>query len=276
MCVACTLAANCGRSSQPAGTLAVAPASVRLGYPQSVPARLDWKPARALDRQKGRPLVFVHLFDREKKPRNLLRTYDYPLAKPWRAGQPLSDEIDLYQSALAQPLPPGRYVLSAGLYDSAGGERWPLDAPVSLMGRMEYRVGSVEVTGPDPSAPAFEMTGAWLPLETGSGKQILARRCLAGSGTLAASGAGSNGSVRMLVSDPLEGPAEVRVTSSCEPSRIETISAGQKWLDFPIAQGGRCEIGFEPAPPAQARPPTQRLPACLDVLSWRPAAKEGR
>ncbi|MGH9364789.1 MAG: hypothetical protein ACRD1B_05930 [Thermoanaerobaculia bacterium] len=268
--LACALGAACacGRSSQPAGKLSVQPKVIQLGYPQSVPLSVSWDAARALDRQGGRPRVFVHLLDRLERPRKLLRTYDYPLANRWTAGQSQQDTVDLYQSALADPLPPGRYVLTAGLYDSVGGERWPLDSGAPAIGKMEYEVAAVEVAGPDPSMPKFEFAGNWLPAEPLNSRQILTRRCLAGPATLAASGAGSRGSVRLLVSDPPNGPAEVRAASSCETGRTETISAGQKWLDFAIAAGARCEITLEPAPAPPSRPP-----ACLDVLAWRPAAK---
>jgi hypothetical protein len=274
MCVACALGAGCSRSSEAAGKLSVEPKEVRLGYPLSVALSFSWDPARTLDKPRGRPLVFVHLLDREERPRTLLRTYDYPLAKAWTPGQALHDVIDLYQSALADPLPPGHYLLTAGLYDSGGGERWPLDSGAAPIGKMEYRVASVEVTGPDPSAPKFELTGEWLSAESLASKQVLVRRCLAGPATVAVSsaGSGSRGSVRLLVNDPPQGPLEVRVTSSCEPGRVESVSSGIKWLDFPQAQGGRCEITFAPVESSPPRKSTERLNACLDVLSWRPAA----
>jgi hypothetical protein len=276
-CIACTLA-GCARSSEPAGKLSVEPKEVRLAYPLSIALSLSWDPARTLDRPRGRPLVFVHLLDREERPRTLLRTYDYPLAKAWTPGQAGHDVIDLYQSALSDPLPPGRYLLTAGLYDSSGGERWPLESGAAPIGKMEYRVATVEVTGPDPSAPKFDLTGEWLSAEAMASKQILVRRCLAGPATVAVSsaGSGSRGSVRLLVNDPPQGPGEVRVTSSCEPGRVESVSSEIKWLDFPIGQaqtqGGRCEITFVPVEPSPPRPSAQRLNACLDVLSWRPAA----
>lgn len=273
-CVACAFGAGCGRSSEPAGKLSVEPKEVRLGYPLSVALSLSWDPARALDKQRGRPLVFVHLLDPEERSRKLLRTYDYPLGKAWTPGQALHDDVDLYQSALTDPLPPGRYRLTAGLYDSAGGERWPLDSGAAPIGKMEYLVATIEVTGPDPSAPKFELTGEWLPAETQASKQVLVRRCLAGPATVAVSsaGSGSRGSVRLLVNDPPQGPAEVRVTSSCEPGRVESVSSEIKWLDFPQAQGGRCEIALVPVDSSAPRPSAERLNACLDVLSWRPAA----
>lgn len=263
---------SCARSSEPAGKLSVEPKEIRLSYPQDVALSLTWSASRALDKAGGRPLVFVHLLDREERPRTLLRTYDHPLKKPWMVGQSLPDVVDLYQSALADPLPPGHYLLTAGLYDSSGGERWPLDTGAAPIGKMEYRVASVEVTGPDPSAPRFDLTGRWLSRETQASRQVLARRCLGGPAAVVVSGSGARGSVRLLVNDPPQGPEEVRVTSSCEPGRTESVSSGIQWIDVPIPQGGRCEIAFAPVETPPLRPTAQRLNACLDVLSWRPAA----
>jgi hypothetical protein len=274
-CVACALGAGCARSSEPAGKLSVEPKEVRLGYPLSIALSLSWEPARALDKLGGHPLVFIHLLDREERPRTLLRTYDYPLAKAWRPGQALHDVIDVYQSALADPLPPGHYLLTAGLYDSGGGERWPLVWGAAPIGKMEYRIASVEVTTPDPSGPKFDLTGEWLPAESMASKQVTVRRCLAGPATVGVTPGGASGSVRMLLNDPPQGPAEIRITSACMPGGMESVSSGLKWFDFPIGQirrdTGRCEITLVPVEPSPPRPSAQRVNACLDVLSWRPA-----
>ena len=188
-------------------------------------------------------------------------------------GQARKDVVDIFQSALSDPLPPGRYVLTAGLYDSGGGERWPLDAGAAPIGKMEYRIATVEVAGPDPSAPKFDLTGGWLPPETQASKQVLARRCLSGPASVVVSGAGRAGSVRILVNDPAQGPPEVQVTSTCEPGRVESVASGIRWLDFPIAQSdGRCEIALTPQKSAPLRASAEYLSACLDVLSWRPAS----
>jgi len=257
------------RGSEPAGRVTAEPSVIRLAYPESVPLRLDWQPARALDRQHGRPIAFVHLILPTQKKNVLVRTFDHALPKAWNAGQPQNDVIDLYQSSLTDPIPPGRYALSLGLYDESWGYRWPLQTAGPEVARREYQVATVEVAGPDPSAPKFGFSGAWKPAESVATKQVLARRCFTGAASVAVEAAAA-GTVRLLVTVPPHGPSQVRMTSSCASKDSQTIGPeSQKWIGVGVAPG-RCEIGFEPAPPTFPMPDTKPLSACLEVLSWRP------
>lgn len=258
----------CRGGTGPVGSVAVDPSVVRVGYPQSVAVKLRWRPVRALDRLHGSPVVFVHLLDRSGQTSALLRTYDHALPAPWVAGQPQDDEIDVYQSALADPLPPGRYVLSLGLYDDSWGYRWPLEIGPEVA-RREYRAASVEVTGPDPSAPKFSFGGAWKPAEAVATKQVLAHRCLAGKATLSVDEIRAPGILRLQWTIPFS----LALETTCETGRDEKLGPDRRWvgLRLPVsAGGGRCEVRFEPGePPANASAAIAPAP-CLEVLSWRP------
>ena len=247
------------------------PAAVRLAYPQSLPLKLDWQPARVLDRQHGRPVAFVHLTLPSEKKNVVLRTFDHPLPKAWSAGQPQSYEIEIYQSALSEPVPPGHYVLSLGLYDGDWGYRWPLQTAGQEVAKREYQIATVEVTGPDPTAPVFQFAGAWQPLEKVPTKQVLDQRCFTAAASVAVE-ATAPGTVRLLVSTPPHGPSQVRVTSSCAVGWSETVGPEiRKWVGADVG-AGRCEIRLEPAAPSSAASAGAPAGACLEVLAWRPAA----
>jgi hypothetical protein len=266
-----TLAGSaCRRAApDPVGRVTAEPAAVRLAYPQSLTVRLDWQPVKALE-QRGRPVVFVHLLVPGEKKNVLLRTFDHALPGPWSAGQPQDDELELYQSALSEPLAPGRYVLALGLVDEATGERWPLQAAGPEVAGREYQVATVEVVGPDPSAPRFQFAGAWQPAETRPNRQVLDVRCFTGTASLAVEAA-VPGAVRLLVTTPPKGPAQVRVTASGAPSWSAVVGpALRKWVGIDVA-AGRSEIILEPAQRPSAAP-GEDVPACLEVLAWRPAS----
>jgi hypothetical protein len=267
LCVAALAATRCGGISEPAGRVTADPPAVRLLYPQSVPVRLDWMPLRPLDRRHGRVVAFAHLVVQTQRGNRVWRTFDHSLPKPWVAGEPQSEELELYQSALAEALPPGRYVLSVGLYDESWGYRWPLSAGQEVAKR-EYLLATVEVGGTDPGSPSFGFSGAWLPAEKIPSSQVLARRCFTGPAALSVEGR-APGTVRLLVTvPPRGGSAQTRVTASCAPGMSETLPEGtSRWLSVEVAPG-RCEIAFEPPPAGPT--PSAAAPTSLDVLAWRP------
>ena len=154
------LAVGCG-GPETSGRAQVAPAQLTLGYGQSQPLRLTFQPLFELDKVHGTPTVFVHLLHPTEK---LVRTFDHALPGPWVPGQEQSYEIDLYQSALAEPLPAGSYRLSIGLYDDEYGYRWMLDTGGEELGRREYVVGGVQVPE-QGSHPRFAFSGGWRPAE---------------------------------------------------------------------------------------------------------------
>jgi hypothetical protein len=259
---------TCRGGSDPVGSVSLDPNIVRLGYPQSVAVRFRWRPVRALDRLHGSPVVFVHLLDRTGRASTLMRTYDHALPSPWTAGRPQDDEIDVYQSALADPLPPGRYVLSLGLYDDSWGYRWPLETGPEVA-RREYSAASVEVSGPDPFAPKFSFAGDWQPIEAVPTRQVLAHRCLAGPATLSVGEIRAPGILRLQWTIP----SGLALATTCETGRDEKLGPGRPWVGIRLpasAGGGRCEIRLDPGAPPANVPAGRAAATCLEVLSWRP------
>ena len=241
---------------------------MNLPYPHVAPLNLRLKPTGALDGLQGKPRVFVHVLD---GGRRLLRTFDHPLPEDWTPGRAQSYEIELYQSAIAERLPTGAYELTFGLYDDSGKSRWPLAVDGVEVGRREYRLATLVVPAADGPSPSFEFTGAWLPVEPGSSKQVVARRCLPGEGTIVVAPP-SAGTVRLAASIKTSDGAATggawRVSASCSPQAREISGAELQWVGFPLTSAGEspCEIRF--TPPGSA---TSAQPLCLEVLAWRPS-----
>ncbi len=249
----------------------VEPKTLELGYRRSAALRLDWQTDAPLEKLHGNPKAFVHLLER---PGVVLRTFDHPMPEPWRPGGRQGYEIDLYQSALGPPLPPGTYLLTLGLYDDSWGYRWPLDTGGPDVGRREYRVATVVVPGGPPRAPRFEFSGEWERLSAGRDEQIPGRRWLKGRGKILVQGIEGSGVARLLLFLP--GPGTVTLSSTCASGKEELLKPGHRWLGVPLdgrAREGACEIVFEPAGPTGA--PASRAesrPLCLEILAWRPAS----
>jgi hypothetical protein len=270
----------CGcRPSAPVGKLAVSPAAVRLGYPENAPLHFAWSPFRPLENKHGDPTVFVHVLDR---PGSVKRTFDHPLPVAWTVGTPVAYDIDVYQSALASSLPPGKYLLSVGLYDSSWGYRWALETGGPDLGKREYRVGTLDVPpAPEKGAARFDLTGGWGPTEPDPSVQVLARRRLNGPASLTFEGSpGSSGSIRLALTvrrRPLE------VEGECGGGGARRFEPGYHWIGFDLPAGGRCGIQFRE--PLDASEPKDLAGAfsgaamssqpatSLDVASWRPGAR---
>ncbi|MDQ6893584.1 MAG: hypothetical protein M3167_12995 [Acidobacteriota bacterium] len=271
------LAFACGcRPGPPVASLRISPATVRLGYPESAPLHFDWSPTAALG-NGGTPTVFVHLLDER---RGVRRTFDHPFPEAWAAGKPVSYDLELYQSALGAALPPGQYAVTAGLYDPSSGNRWALDAGGIELGRREYRVGTVEVPAPAPaSAPRFDFSGEWGPLEPDPSVQILARRRLHGPASLRfAARPGAPGKVRLALT--VHGAA-LAVESDCAPGAEGRLEPGYHWLGFDLNASGTCAIRF-PDVRSRVNGPAESLDAAarhaepatsLDVAAWRPPGR---
>jgi hypothetical protein len=256
------------RGSRPVGSLAVQPTSVNLPHAFAAPITLTWTPAVPLGGVQGRPRVFVHVLDGGRK---LLRTFDHPLPEPWSPGHARSYEVELYQSAIAEPLAAGAYEMTFGLYDDAGRNRWPLAVPGEEVGRREYRLATLVVPPAAPPSPSFQFAGGWLPVEPGSSKQIVARRCLSGEGSISVVGSPGPGTVRVAATlrgtGTASGPgAPWRISASCSPEAVEVSTTELTWAGFPLTQepaAPACEIRF-------TRSPGSDQALCLEVLAWRP------
>lgn len=259
-------AVGCSRKVEPVGSLTITPTLIQLPYPHDVALRLEWQPSAPLDKRHGNVNVFVHLLER---PGRVLRTFDHRFPGEWKPGQPRDYEIDIFQSALGEALPPGRYLLTFGLYDDSVGYRWPLQVQGEDVGKREYRLATVEVPEKVPS-PSFEFLGAWLPLTKGADRQILGRRYLNGAASIRVSKVDSPGTVRLAVSvrgSPAT-PA-VAVASDCAAEEKQTPAPGFNWIGFTVAStdGGPCELRLSANSPDASQP----VPVSLEVLSWRTA-----
>jgi hypothetical protein len=220
--VAVSLAAGCGGQQAPVAQVTTEPREVSLPFGQVRPLRLTWTPSAALEGEA--PTVFVHLLDGDRK---VVRTFDHPFPQRWREGTPVSYEVDLYQSAMAPPLPAGQYRLTLGLYDKEG-KRWALDGlGEPTAGRNEYDAATVEVPA-GSSKPRFAFSASWLPVEPGGDRQVLARRSMVSRAAIRLMDQPGPGTVWMvirippidlpdtkLVLDPGATAPSVRVVSHC-------------------------------------------------------------
>lgn len=249
-------AAGCGGGDDPVARLGfeaplarAAGGELALGYPEVVRVTLLWEPLAALPESgTGPPLVFVHLIDESG---SVVRTFDHPFPETWRAGAEVEDPVELYQSALAPPLPGGRYRLSAGLYRQ-GADRYPLEAMGEEIAAREYELTAVTAAEAASGLPAIAAAGDWLPLEPGADRQVLASRWLAGPGELVVEGAREAGSLWLRLWIPvadhpdarleLAGGAheqEVRITTPCGGATVAVTGPGRHQVELPVDPADR-------------------------------------
>ena len=244
--------------------------TVRLAYPECAALPLKWTPAVPLPGLRGRPRVFVHLL---RPGKTLVRTFDHDLPQSWLPGQPQRDVTELCESALTDPLAAGTYDLAVGLYDSAGGARFPLTTSGEQIGPREYRVATVEVAMRRGNAPRFEFSPEWGPLAEGADKQVLARRWLFGAGVMRLAGLAEAGAVRLELRVPDSGPTKVRVSSTCAAHWDVTLEVGLSVVHAPVGDalpGSTCELLFTPDLPAGT--PAAPRSVGIEGLAWIPAS----
>jgi hypothetical protein len=273
------LAGGCGEDA-PVARLEVSPPVVELPHGQVRPLTLAWTPTEELYGREGDPLVFVHLLER---PGQVLRTFDHPFPRRWHPGTPIRYDVALHQSALAPPLPPGRYKVTVGLYQARGG-RWPLETAGQEVDGREYAVAEVAVPASPPAGPRFGFAGPWLEVEPGGDLQMLARRWLAGDGVLTVSNVPGPGSLWMMLLIPegggdgrelvLEpGAASPGVTLSGTCSGVETgiTGPGPHEVRLPVAAAaGRCDVRFDANFLLQTAGSPQPRTVALEGLGFAP------
>lgn len=269
---------SCGEDA-PVASLEVSPAAIRLPHGHLRPLTLAWTPAEELYGREGEPLVFVHLIER---PGRVLRTFDHSFPERWHPGTPVRYDLPIRQSALAPPLPPGRYRLTVGLYQ-AGGGRWPLETAGEEVDGREYAVAEVEVPA-EVAGPEFGFAGPWLPVEAGSDLQVLARRWLAGDGVLRVGPIAGAGSLWLLLRIPegtgsgeelvLEsGAAEpgVTLTGSCSGVEMAITGRGPHEVRMPMrADAGPCEVRFDANFHLRVAGSPHLRTVALEGLAWAP------
>jgi hypothetical protein len=287
--VAVAAAGGCRRAPEPVGRLEVTPSTFRLEFPEVRPLHLSWEPTERLPEEAGRPLVFVHLLDGSGR---VLRTFDHPFPGDWVPGEPMEEDVPIYQSALAAPLAAGSYPLTVGLYRASGGERWPLEVAAPDRGRDEYAVATVEIPDAPSDAPRFDFAGDWGSVAAGSDSQVLAYRWLFGHGTIGVAGPPGRGRVELALDLPEAaapatllvlgdgaGTPTVTVTSTCGSEVTAVSGAGLHWVEVPVdptqpdLEGG-CEIALAPNFYLVSSGTPVRRAAELAVLAWSEGAGE--
>ena len=280
---ALSMFAACGGDEQTVARLQVEPKTVRLGYPEMFPVRFSWAPTAALG-DGVTPTVFVHLLDDKD---TVVRTFDHPFPQPWREGVPVEHEVKLYQSALGDPLPPGTYRLTVGLYD-AEGKRWALEGLGKDLGRHEYVASEVQVPAGN-TAPRFAFSKNWLPKEPGGDRQILGRRWMAERSAVRVQDMRGPGTVWMVLRIPevsggeklvLQGDSKIPsllVGGSCGTVETNISGPGYHEIELPMnpppRPGGFCRIiltpSFQIEPAGAGRPRS----VSLENIAWSSTAK---
>lgn len=262
LCSAGTVSGCGGEPPRPVGRLGVSPAGVELGYPGSATLSAEWAMKEPLSGEPGdartgteAPWVFVHLLDESGA---VVRTFDHELPFPWRPGESRSAPIELWQSALAPPLPAGDYRLTLGLYGPRDGRRWALETEAPEAAAGEYEVAAVRVLPPS-SGIALGFEGSWWPAQEGSDRQVLARRWLQREGTIEVSGLSepalfelgllfpeAGEGARLVLVEGAEG-ARLRISSACAPGEVTLETPGRHRVELALEApaDGRCTVRFE-------------------------------
>ncbi|HSG41021.1 MAG TPA: hypothetical protein VLE27_15395 [Thermoanaerobaculia bacterium] len=288
--VAATLAAGCGGGDTPVARVEIQPRQVRLPFSQAQSVRLTWTPSAVL---KEQPTVFVHLLDGEGQ---VVRTFDHAFPQRWREGAPISYDVKLYQSALAPPLPPGKYRLTVGLYGK-DGDRWALDGLGESIARNEYVAAEVEVPSQNPNL-RFLFAPTWLPVEPGGDRQVLARRWMADRATIRLVNQRAPGTIWMvvhipetnspdhkLVLDPGASSPSVLVAGNCGSSESNLSGPGLHEVELALVApppGGFCRVllssNFVLEPTPAAGPAARKRSVSVDNIAWIPSGsgRKGR
>ena len=275
----------CRRAGEPVAELAVAPAELELQLGAFVELSLRIIPL--VDLEPGVvPQVFLHLVD---EPGSVLRTFDHVLPAGFLPGREIAYRVRVHQSAVAEPLAPGLYTLTAGLHDGKGG-RFRLRSARPEVARFEYPVASVRVPEPSPTVPGVRFSPSWLPVEPGRDRQIVARRPLAGAGPgtfqigpLQGPGeillrlglpAGGSGRIERLSE---EATSKIRLQSSCGdfqaelPGEPEPNGSGVEIL-IPVPTTPTpvdCDVRIEPNFLVRTGDQAEARSISIELLAWR-------
>lgn len=288
--VPCLALAACRGVGEPVAELTAAPAALELQLGSFVELALRVVPLSDLEAGVV-PQIFLHLVD---EPGSVLRTFDHRLPGEFRKGQEIAYRVRIHQSAVAEPLAPGRYTLTAGLHDGAGG-RFPLRGAGVELARLEYAVATVVVPEPSPSLPGVRFSPNWLPVEPGRDRQIVARRPLAGAGPgtfqigplqgpgeiLLRLGLPAPGSGRLERTSEEPNP-KVRLHSSCGDFQAElpgepgADGSGLELL-IPVPSTAvpvECDIRIEPNFLVRTGDQTESRSISIELLAWRPGVSD--
>jgi hypothetical protein len=248
----------------PVARLTVSPAEVELAYPGSAILSAEWEMTAPLSGEPAgatagaeAPWVFVHLLDDSGA---VVRTFDHQLPFPWRRGESRPAPLELWQSALAPPLPAGDYAITVGLYRPRDGRRWTLETEAPEAGAAEYRVAEVRVLPPS-SGIEVAFDGSWWPAQEGSDRQVMARRWLQRAGAVEITGLSQAVLLELGLLLPEAGDGErlvlvdgaelsrLRISSPCaaREESLETPGHHRVELALEAPEEGRCTVRLEPS-----------------------------
>jgi len=280
---------GCGRNSAPVARLSVEPGQPTLAWPEYRQLEVEIVPTAELPQDLGKPTLFLHLLD---EPGSVQRTFDQPLPGPWRPGEPIHYSARIYQSALSEPLAPGSYLLSMGLYVPGEG-RFPLETNGRQVSKAEYQVATVRVPPVAANGSQARFSENWMPPEAGSDRQILVRRLLRADapGKIQFGPLQGPGSILLGVAlpVPMAGGARVelaagasqprlRVASSCGGEQAEVSGGGHFDVELPVAATASpavCELTLEPNFRVISNGSPVATSVVLDMLAWKPGPVDG-
>jgi hypothetical protein len=277
----------CRSERSPVAALEAQPQTVRLPFPEYAEVEIALEPSAPLPEGAGEPLVFLHLLD---EPGSVLRTFDHAFPGPWTVGRETRYRVKVHQSAFAEPLDPGTYTLTAGLYDRDLG-RYALATRGEEVARLEYRVGQVVVPALDERTPHARFSENWLPAEPGADRQILARRTLraGGPGTIQIGPLVGPGRLHLALEIPPggadvrlelddgESEPKVRVASSCGGEQAELSGAGGHDLELAVPEAITpwiCDLTIVPNFRRLSGENVEATSVRLAILAWRPVSPE--
>lgn len=273
--------AGCSRQADPVAVLTVEPTELRLPFPEFVDLGVTLEPLTTLP-PGSEPKLFLHLLD---EPGSVIRTFDQPIPGDWQVGHRIRLQVRLAQSALADPLEPGSYLLTAGLYDLRA-DRFALKSSGEEVARLEYQIATVTVPVAGSSLPTVRFSEGWLAAEPGYDRQILVRRSLAGAGPATLQIGPLRGPGQLLLRlAPAPGVAQdrieiragsdsprVRLRSSCGGFEAEVSGdpGVETLIDVPATTDEvSCDIEVAPNFTARVGVDGQVRSSAIEVLAWR-------
>ncbi len=225
------------REKSPAAHVRVVEKNMRLPFGRCTPVTLEWDMLRPLDRLGGKPVVFVHLL---LPPHDVVRTFDHPFEGQWKPGSKQTYKLDLCQSLDAPRINPGSYIISAGLYDGADGDRWPLSSDMREVGTFEYAVANAQATDEGDAARSIQLSGGWGALKSAEDRQIVARRLIDAGPTASIHMINKMGDKLRLVFGVANG--QITVTNSCAAGETRTLPNGFHTVELTACPGGEVRI----------------------------------
>ncbi len=222
--------AGCWGGERPQVSLEVPTTEIPLPYGALVVVPMSM---RCLEQLPEGPMTFfIHLLNEAGE---IVRTFDRPFSVARVKGCLITTPITLWQSALSEPLPAGRYPLRIGVVDES--RRRLVLAIDGVQGhRGAYKVAEVVVPEPSSDLPSLSFVGSWKQPAAAEERQLPGNRWLEGKGELWVHGLSEQRSLRM----------SVRLLDAEEHDLRVVFAEGQRRPNFTIIAGcnsGRGKFG---------------------------------